>query len=780
MKASGACRGRVPPAATTLFASLLGILPASGDTAPPGDRVEQHSPGEPVLEEIVVTARRREESLLEVPLAVTSLGGEELERFSVLDLRYLSQVTPNATIEIARGTNNALAAYIRGVGQQDHIAGFESGVGLYVDDVYFARPQMAVLQVYDVERIEVLRGPQGTLYGRNTVGGAIKYVTRRLEPESQLTLHGRIGSHGLRDAIATGSIPLGESLRLGGSVAAFRLDGFGDNLAVPGMKNYNKDILAARVSAEWQAGDVLFLRLAADRQQDDSDLQRGHRVMPGGFSGAPVLKDRYDTRAGNLVPMADAATRGVSLLAEWAVSDGLTWRSIFASREDETWKPTDLDSLPTVDVDVSTWDRNRQDTAELQAVFDAGRWSGVAGLFLLDGSAETRLEVLLGTTGDLIGRPGLNNQLVTRADTRSWALFADVGFDFSERWSATLGGRFTRDERISVIHRRVLVGGLSSFFGGQGSVARTLSDFAGSRDFDKFTPRAVLQWRPADDHDVYLSYSQGFKGGGFDPRGLTSNTPDFDGDGNISDSEVFRFMTFDPEEVASWEIGWKSVLWDGRLTSRLAIFRAEYTDVQIPGAIGIDEDGDGVVEDYVGATTNAAAADISGLEWEGDAIVATDLGPPGAHLDLSWALGWIDAGFNRFIDDSGEDVAGEAAFANTPRWTASATLRYGVPVAWFGVAGELAIINTLSARGAEVQFYTRDPLMDQGAYALWDLGVVWTDSAGDWRLGAHGRNLTDKAYKVSGLDITLGLEGNTTVFFGNPRQFWLDLQYRFR
>jgi iron complex outermembrane receptor protein len=738
------------------------------------------SAGTSVLEEVVVTAQRREQSLLEVPLAVTALGGEELEQLGALDLIYLSQVTPNATIEIARGTNNALAAYIRGVGQQDHIAGFESGVGLYVDDVYFARPQLAVLQVYDVERIEVLRGPQGTLYGRNTVGGAIRYVTRRLDPQRMLKLQGRVGSHGLLDTIATGSTPLGNSLRLGGSVASFRQDGYGDNLIVPGLRNYNRDILAARGSLEWQRGDRWFLRLAADWQQDDSDLQRGHRMMPGGFSGAPVLDDRYDTRAGNLVPVADAEARGLSLLVEWTVHDRLSWRGIFASRADETWKPTDLDSLPTVDVDVSTWDRNEQDTAELQAVFDADRWSGVAGLFLLNASAETRLEALLGTTGALIGRPGLNNQLVTRADTRNWAVFADIGFAFGERWSGSLGGRYTHDERSSVIHRRILVGGRSSFFGGNGVVARTLSDFAGSEDFEKFTPRAVLQWQPADTHNIYLSYSQGFKGGGFDPRGLTSSTPDFDGDGEVSDAEVFRFMKFYPEEVASWEAGWKSLLFGSRMTSRLAIFTADYRDVQIPGSVGVDRDGDGVIEDYIGATTNAAAANISGLEWEGNVIVATDLGQPGARLDLSWALGWIDAGFSQFIDDNGEDVAREVTFANTPRWTASATARYGLPVDWFDVAGELAVINTLSARGDDTQFYTRDPLMDQDAYALWDLGVVWSGAGGLWQLGAHGRNLTDQAYKVSGLDIILGLEGNTTVYYGNPRQFWLDLQYHFR
>ena len=173
----------------------------------------------PLLEEVVVTAQRREQGLMKAPLAVTAFTGEELEGLGAIDISWLGQVTPNTSIEPARGTNNALAAYIRGVGQQDHIAGFEPGVGLYVDDVYFSRPQAALLDVYDVERIEILRGPQGTLYGRNTIGGAIKYITRRLQDTPEFKVRARAGSYGMHDAIVSGALPLGESVRVGGSLA---------------------------------------------------------------------------------------------------------------------------------------------------------------------------------------------------------------------------------------------------------------------------------------------------------------------------------------------------------------------------------------------------------------------------------------------------------------------------------------------------------------------------------------------------------------------------------
>src|SRR5690606_701147 len=160
------------------------------------------------IEEVVVTARRRSESLQDVPIAVTAFSGDELKLRGAADITEIAQATPSVTLEPSRATNSTLTAFIRGVGQQDPLAGFEQGVALYLDDVYMARPQGALLDIYDVERIEVLRGPQGTLYGRNAVGGAIKYVTRRLGDEPELRLKGSLGSYNQRDVIATAALPL--------------------------------------------------------------------------------------------------------------------------------------------------------------------------------------------------------------------------------------------------------------------------------------------------------------------------------------------------------------------------------------------------------------------------------------------------------------------------------------------------------------------------------------------------------------------------------------------
>jgi iron complex outermembrane receptor protein len=212
------------------------------------------------------------------------------------DITELAQSVPSVTLEPSRATNTTLTAFIRGVGQQDPLAGFEQGVALYLDDVYLARPQGALLDIYDVERIEVLRGPQGTLYGRNAVGGAIKYVTRRLSDDLEVRLRGilrhlqpdRPGRHGLR-AVTDG-------FRVGATVASFNRDGFGDNLTTGG-EQYNKDIFGYRLSAEFEPTDNILIRVAYDNTDDKSNAVAGWRPFPGAFSGTPSPSSVFDTNA---------------------------------------------------------------------------------------------------------------------------------------------------------------------------------------------------------------------------------------------------------------------------------------------------------------------------------------------------------------------------------------------------------------------------------------------------------------------------------------------------
>jgi iron complex outermembrane receptor protein len=733
----------------------------------------QQSGADDAVDEIIVTtARRREESLMEVPLSISVLGGVDLERVGAVDIVEVAKQSPNVTLEVSRGTNTTLTAFIRGVGQQDPVAGFESGVGLYVDDVYFNRPHAAVLDLYEVDRIEVLRGPQGTLYGRNTIGGAIKYVTRRIAGDPMLRLRGSAGNYGQLDGLVSASTPITDNFRIGGAVAAFTRDGYGDNLTL-GTEQYDKEVLGFRATAEWDVADRLFLRVSGDYTQDDSSPKFGHRLTDANVSDAPVLDNVFDTRGGLNVPDQDVESSGISFLAEWEINDAWTAKAIIAEREDETWSPIDFDSLPADDLDVPVTYQNEQFSTELQLLFNGERLSGVMGYYYLDANAFNDFDVVLGPTGDLIGLPGLNANTVGDVDTKTWSLFADFSYDISDTWSVSLGGRYTSDERSSIVLRRTFIGGFSPTFGGSGIVAATTSDFDGSEEWTEFTPRASVNWMPSDENSFYLSYSEGFKGGSFDPRGQTSAAPDLDGDGTVSEEEIFEFMRFLPETVTSYELGWRTNTLDGRLMSSIAVFYADYEDVQVPGSIGTDTNGDGINDTFTGVTTNAGAAEIPGVELEGS-FRATD------HWSFRWAVGWLDAEYTEFVDATGQDVSDQAVFQNTPEWTASGALTYERPLSLFGSDGRFFFIPSIAYRSEASQFEFPNELLDQDAFALWDLSIVWEDDDGHWRVGLHGKNLGDEEYKVAGYNFpTLGLEGNVTAFYGPPRTVTATVEYVF-
>lgn len=731
------------------------------------------------LEEVVVTATRREESLMEVPIAVTAMTGEELQNFGVLDLTYIAQMSPNTTLKVSRGTNTTLTAFIRGVGQQDPVAGFESGVGIYLDDVYLNRPQAGVMDIYDVERIEVLRGPQGTLYGRNTIGGAIKYVTKRLKADGyEGNVKVSYGSDNMMDLVLTASTPLTDTFRVGGSIASFNRDGFGENLNQKGVDNYNKDVLGVRFSAEWEPNEDWFMRLAYDYVDDGSDPRQGHRLVQAAFSGNPLLSNVFDTESGLDNPNQSIKAQGFSLLAEWTGSERVTVKNILSYRDDQTWTPIDFDSLPVADLDVPANYENEQFSEELQFLFSGDNWSGIAGFYYLDANAYTAFDVILGQLGGLIGLPGLNAFTLGDVDTKTWSLFGDFTYNLSDQWSVSAGGRYTSDKRSSRVLRQTMLFGTSEYFGGTAVPIATTSDFDGAEKFTKFTPRVAVDWSPNDDTLVYGSYSEGFKGGSFDPRGQTSAAPDMDGDGVVSENEIFEYMKFDPETVKTFEFGWKATLMQGRMTSKLAVFFSDYTDVQVPGSVGYDSNGDGVNDSFIGITTNAGGADINGIEWEGQAILADDIGRAGSELRLGWSVGYIDAKYNKFIDATGEDVADDRVFQNTPDWTASGTLTYATPLELFNTSGTFSALTSLSYRGETSQFEIPTPLLDQPSYTLWDLSLIWSDDSGHWSGGLHGKNLTNEEYKVAGYYFpALGLENNVTSFYGNPRQIWATVQY---
>lgn len=747
-------------------AAALIALSGSGishaQTASTTNNAEAAKAAEPAT--VVVTARRREESLQDVPVSVTAFSADQLSKTAVPDIVGLVQTLPNTTMKASRATNSTLTAFIRGVGQQDPLAGFEAGVGIYLDDVYIARPQGAVADIYDVERIEVLRGPQGTLYGRNTIGGAVKYVTRKLAPETDVRLKATVGTYGQTDAVLTASTPVSDTFRIGATLAKFKRNGFGKNL-VTGGDNYDKDVAAARLSAEFTPNSNLFIRLSADTTQDDSSPKNGYRLTVGNASKAPILDNVFDTRA-NLTTalghLQQVKQSGGSALVEWQINNELTLKSITASRRDTSYAPIDFDSLPVVDLEAPAVYKNRQFSQELQLSYNGKTIQGVAGVYYIDANAYNKFDTLLN------GALPLSVYTMGDVDTKAWAIFADGSMNLSDTVSVSAGGRYTSDTRQAAVLRQLYLGTKGSpELGNPGAVLFRTDTNLSKADLDrtdtKFTPRLSLNWKANADNNVYASWSQGFKGGGFDPRLNVVGT-------KISLAKAKS--GYEPEEIETLELGLKSQFDKGRIMTNAALFFSNYKNVQIPGSVAVDTDGDGKDDNFAGVTTNAGKARIRGFELEATARI-TDA------FRLSGMFSYIDAKYTQFIV-AGVDVASQKVFQNTPKQSANLTASYDWPMAFASKNGTLSLIGSYSYRGATNQFETPNALLDQDAYSLWDASLVWTSTDKRLRAGLHGKNLSNTKYKVAGyLFPTLGLEGSTTAFYGNPRTVSATVEYRF-
>ena len=720
---------------------------------------------------VVVTARRREETLQDVPVSVTAFSGDQLSRQGIPDITALALALPNTTLKASRATNSTLTAFIRGVGQQDPLAGFEAGVGIYLDDIYLARPQAAIADIYDVERIEVLRGPQGTLYGRNTIGGAVKYVTRKLQPQTDIRLRGTIGNYGQKEAVLTASTALSETARIGGSLAKFDRDGFGHNQTT-GQDNYDKDLTAARLSAEFTPTTSLFIRLSGDATQDDSSPRNGHRLTVGRTSGAPILGNVYDTRANLRTALGhdqEVKAHGVSALVEYQLSNELSVKSVTAYRKDKSYAPIDFDSLAATDFHVPALYKNKQVSQEFQLTYTGDKIQGVAGVYYIDANAFNIFDTILAgafpsstyTKGDI--------------DTKAWAVFADGNYKVNDALSLSLGGRYTVDKREATILRQIYLGlNGSPELGNPGAVLfRTDTDFTHGeleREDKKFTPKVGLAYKASAEQNLYATWARGFKGGGFDPRMNVVGT---------RISLATAAAGYKPETIDTLELGIKSAYLGNRVLTNIALFDSDYKDVQIPGSVAVDTNGDGRDDSFAGVTTNAGKAKIKGIEIEATAKVTN-------AFSLSGMFSHINAKYTQFLTSQAVagvptivDVSNQRFFQNTPKNSANLRASYDIPVPIMGRAGTATVSASASYKDDTYQFEYAS-ILDQPGYTLYDLSVLWTSANGKIRAGLHGKNLGNEKYRTGGYFFpTLGNEGTLTAFYGNPRTVSATLEVRF-
>jgi len=694
------------------------------------------------LDSITVTARKREETLQDVPVAVTAFTPETLDKLNIRDIGDLGAQVPNLTIYAARGSTSTATAYIRGIGQADPLWGVDPGVGIYLDDVYIARPQGALLDVFDVDRIEVLRGPQGTLYGKNTIGGAIKYISRGLPQETSGFASVTVGNYNQLDVKAALGGEIGgkdSGLRARVAMASMNRDGFGENL-LTGQDVSDKEINAARLQIGAYSQDDFDVQFAFDYMDDKSGVRGAKMLAPNNnplipVADVPPLDDRYDIRSG-MRNVNNTTMKGASAVVNWRPGEDWAFKYVLAKRESDTETNIDFDTLPQKIADVKAFYSDSQVSQELQANFDGGgRARGVMGLYWFNGDAGGQVlnnffNLSLGDTQGVV-------------NTKSIALYADWTFDLAERLKLDVGARYTDEDKHAVAYNIGYTD--DSFTTPNGVVA---ANFDKTVNFKNVSPKVSLDYQFTPDIMGYVSASRGFKSGGYNIRANTTAVPR-------------SGEPFDDEKVDSYEVGSKMAFLDQRAFLNLAYFYNKYEDIQLSVFTALPEGG------FFGDFTNAGKGTVQGVEVEYQLL-------PTRNWLVSGNLAWLDAKYDEFMS-GGVNIADTQYFTNAPEFSGALNVEYRT---------DLANGGNLSARVGYVYqsevWPTTDlsPEIRQDGYGLLNAGVIWKlDDA--CSLSLQGTNLTDKEYRTTGYNLVSAGLGVLTGFYGAPRQYMLTARYDF-
>jgi iron complex outermembrane receptor protein len=700
----------------------------------------QQADEEAVIEEIVVTARHRAENIQSVPISMTAVSGSAIEEARINTLQELEHSVPNLIFG-ETGTSGETHVGIRGIGDFSRNIGFDTRVGVYIDGV-FAGQSLAVDQgLVDVSQVEVLRGPQGTLFGKNSSSGAINIITNKPEiGETNGEL--RLGAGNLENVYgqAVLNVPLGETAAARFSLVSQNQDGYINNL-FNGKNVMTSDHLLGRLRLRFQPSDDLDINFSYDFRKQDNDLlflepDASFENSVGNPSAAPQFIVDQDAQ---LIDENDGSGGGLTI--DYTLANDHVLTSITGFRTVDRKVGSDEDATRVFSLDARFFEDDFDHfTQEVRLASPSDQsFRYVAGIFYFDQEAITNRKVALGPG---FGGPpeGVDAAIQDSAvDTSNLALFVNGNLDLSDQWTLSGGLRYTDEQKDARIDQFV--------FPGFGLAEMIQESF--TRDEDYVTATLNLQFQASDDMLAYFTYSSGYKAGGF----------------NVDLVPTIGDLFFEEETVDSFEIGLKSDLLDGRLRLNITAFHAEYEDYQV-FQFRFDP--------FSGTTallvSNAASVTTQGLEIEGVAHFSDS-------FELSYGLGLTDATFDDFpggaIDPStgaAINVAGNT-LPRAPDMTANLTARYHFTA---GSMGGSAALN-YSYRGE--QYFNPDNRENsrQEGYSLINASVDF-DFNEQWSFAFWGRNLTDEVYRgmrgVSFLGVPFSL-------YMQPRTYGVEAIFRY-
>jgi iron complex outermembrane receptor protein len=711
------------------------------------------------LDEIEVTARRRTESLQDVPVAVSAFGENALRDLQATSIEGLQGAVPNMNIVQGRGSSNSVNVFIRGIGQPDALQTFDPGVGMYVDDVYYSRINGALFTLFDVAQVEVLRGPQGTLYGRNSTGGAIKLTTKNPFDDAGGAVEATVGRFGRRDGRVYLSQPFSDSVAFSIAAASTHMDGYVED-PVTGIDYNGEDTDAIRAKLMFRPSDDLSVTFSVDWTDQDNALTLGRPTAPlfatdflfGGvlLMPAPTGEYNFESRTSFAPDQGQEMThKGFAAHIDWDVSERWRFKSISAWRSLETASFIDIDASEFQLGDVFVGIDQNQFSQEFQFQYDNGdNLQAVFGVYYLREEVPSYQEAY---ADDFLLYAGVPLTFLRTIEddlqNTSVAAFAHVNWEFAPSWTLAAGLRWSRDEKdywrtTSTYSNLALL------------AADPQLEFSIDDSWSAWTPSLSLQKAFSDQTMAYFSANRGYKAGGFNGRANSAT----------------EISTFDPEFVWTYELGLKMQSADGRLRGNIAAFRSDYEDfqarvseVQNPGA---------PIPTFAFPVLNAAELRITGIEFEGSAVL-------GESTILSAQLGWMDAEYKRFDDPR---VVVDPTLAGlhqhvpfSPDFTARIALQHGID---FANGSRLTVGGDASHRSAVSLSVDNRPNLRQPAYTLFGLWGAWSSPEQRWEVRGGVRNLSDEVYMTEGQEFS-SIGNIQTAYYGMPRNWYLSVRYNF-
>lgn len=706
------------------------------------------------LDEIVVTARRREETLQEVPVAVSAFSDADLVEMQANNIDSLQGSVPNMNIVQGRGSASSVNVFIRGIGQPDALQTFDPGVGMYVDDVYYSRIQGALFKLFDVDHIEVLRGPQGTLYGKNSTGGAIKVVTRDPGQETAGSVEVSAGSFGLLEAKAYAATPLSDTWGLSAAIVSSGNDGYVKDLAT--RRHYNDDnTQAIRLKLVGNPSDSFKAAFSLDYTHQDNALTLGNPEAPliqtdvalGAIVLHPSPTEDYDYRTRTSFGSDKGQLlihKGASAALTWSLSDAWSLKSITAYRELASKSYIDIDASEFELGDVFVGFKQDQFSQELQAQYDNGsNLHATYGLYFLREHVPSHQEAYADDLYALAGSPiTFLRTIDDDLTTRSTAAYGQVNWEFAPSWTLGAGVRYTRETKD---YDRTT----STFWGPAFASLNGTVAFDASKSWTAVTPSLSLQKKFSERVMGYVSANKGFKSGGFNGRANAV-------------AEATR-PEFDPETVWTYEMGLKMSSDDGRLLGNITAFHSNYDDFQAR-----------VSGEVVGSfpVLNAAKVKVDGIEFEGVAMV-------GEGTRLSAQVGWLDARYGEFNDPRVATVPALAGLHDhvpfSPKWTSRIAASQ---IFSLGDAGSLTFGGDVSYRAKSWLSVDNRDVLSQDAFTTVGLFGIWDSADYKWQVRAGVRNLTDKLYKTDAQEFS-SVGNIQTAYYAMPRNYYLTARYNF-